>query len=648
MSYLSTPGIFNVLDPWSTLYTFGMQAGPTTASGAEENARILQAAIWKAQNENTTGTACAATGNARSAIILIPGNNDVPAPVNGGGTDNGRVYEIAIPSESANPAAIVINCGTPLRFLGTGSITLKMVPNVNGVMGDMFSILTSGDSSFGENTGGITFEDIQFTYDVSHYTGDYSSFAAIHTIPYPGNPNNGGADNVRLYRCILNDCPIGAWFQIALQPTMLDCTIRFNAIIGIGVRLGDGFNDGQEGSAKEFYIADCVFGAQNGGSTAIEIFACDHGRVDNCQIDSFTNGILITPGGGNDGYNVLRCTFTAVTVYVGTDASGNVGKAVVIQPQSSAQNVSQLAFTSCSFELGATAEITATGGPGILVDNTLGGDIDSIRFVSCFAARFPGPGLEINGSSEDPITNVEVLGGEYMANKYTGISTPTPCGIYANNVNGLKIVGTSCLGTYNWILLSHKDTAKTQLYGIYLDAACQNVIVNGCDIRGNATAGIYVEGGVQHVLINSCNLTGNGSTSGSAVVVHASSVAVAGVFISNCDVTGYSGYSTAIAVSATGSNAATLEVTNCVGYNDQAVEVGGGTISVISSIPIHAYTHGYYGPVTFYVGANTSVTGISVGSTATLIKTGTVVLPAGVGGTIFGTFVSLSITMIGQ
>jgi integrase len=40
MTIWSTPGIFNVLDPWSTLYSFGMQASTTTASAAEENARI--------------------------------------------------------------------------------------------------------------------------------------------------------------------------------------------------------------------------------------------------------------------------------------------------------------------------------------------------------------------------------------------------------------------------------------------------------------------------------------------------------------------------------------------------------------------------------------------------------------------------------
>src|ERR1700734_2306932 len=181
MSY-SENGIFNVLDPWYTGSVRGMLAGGSVSTlDAEINAQILQAAIWAAQNENTLGTGCSSTGNARAATILFPGNDSIPPPIGSGPMPNdGRVYCVAIPQGAMQTAAIIINCGTPLHFLGTGNITLQMVPNRSNVLGDIFSILTSGDNTFGDNTGGMTFEDITFTFDVSGYTSDYSTFAAIH------------------------------------------------------------------------------------------------------------------------------------------------------------------------------------------------------------------------------------------------------------------------------------------------------------------------------------------------------------------------------------------------------------------------------------------------------------------------------------
>lgn len=91
-----------------------------------------------------------------------------------------------------------------------------------------------------------------------------------------------------------------------------------------------------------------------------------------------------------------------------------------------------------------------------------------------------------------------------------------------------------------------------------------------------------------------------------------------------------------------------MQVTDCAGYNDQGVEVSGGVINVTPATSFYAYTHGYYGPATFYVASNAAILGINVGLHPTPLKSGTFVLGAGVSGAIVGTFATVPITMIGQ
>jgi hypothetical protein len=370
MAYWSTPGVFNVLDPWAG-GTAGMVAGATVSyTQAVANAEILQAAIWAAQIASATSCGSLVV----AGEVVIPGHSIVPPPVNPGGTgDAGAIYLLAIPPvNAAFNAAIVINCNWPVLIRGTGNVKLEMMLDSNHNSGDMFYLQTSE----GDNTGGITFEDLILAYPSIPNQTSTMYWSAVHTATLTLGGSDGGAENVRLNRVALLDCPIGCWFEMALQPSLLNCSISWASNFGIGVMLGDGINGGA--SAKEVYIAGCVFevSAMNApsGQTAIQIGACDHVRVENCQIDGVSYGIIITPGAGPGStspplvtpVNAVHLSFTGVNVYCANKPSGAQGMACVVQPATANQAVAQIVFQGCTFELSDTAH-PATGGPGILV-----------------------------------------------------------------------------------------------------------------------------------------------------------------------------------------------------------------------------------------------------------------------------------------
>jgi hypothetical protein len=87
----SSPGIFNVLDPW--LGGLGMVAG-APATNAANNTAVLQAIINLAQNP--AGGACAPTGTPYAATILFPGNSQLPAAMH----NKGQVVLSANPCRS--------------------------------------------------------------------------------------------------------------------------------------------------------------------------------------------------------------------------------------------------------------------------------------------------------------------------------------------------------------------------------------------------------------------------------------------------------------------------------------------------------------------------------------------------------------------
>ncbi|HEY6485629.1 MAG TPA: right-handed parallel beta-helix repeat-containing protein, partial [Candidatus Cybelea sp.] len=170
-----------------------------------------------------------------------------------------------------------------------GNVRLALFSNAHSPPGDMFQIssyITQNDN----NTGGVTFEDIDFVFDPFTTPQTYT---ALHCLPE-------GVQNLRVNRCVFSDCPQGIWIEQGLQSTITGNTFRYttNGNQGTSILLGNGGSEGDGGSAKKVYIDGCVFRADQGigGSTALIIKGCDQLRMSDCDIDSYYYGIMIQPG----------------------------------------------------------------------------------------------------------------------------------------------------------------------------------------------------------------------------------------------------------------------------------------------------------------------------------------------------------------
>lgn len=634
MSY-SEPGIFNVVEDFISLdggITYlHLIANNSSTTIAQQNTKVLRGIIALAQANCDN-----ASSKRYGAIILFPGHSVVPSPVGPGGTDVGGRYYFCKPiddTDSSTPT-IPIDCNWPIRFLGTGNATLSIVANDDGTIVDFFG-LTTNATGLGDNTGGMTFEDLTFTYpDVTETGGSIPEIAAIHTIP-TSDSTMGGARCVRAIRCVFNDCPIGVWFEEALECAIEDCTFLYAGNSGIAIRLGNGINPTDGASAKEIFISRCLFNAKGTDwSTAIQILGSDHVRVDNCHIDSFLNGILIVPGYGK---NALRHTFTNVCVYTSADnvvdSTTYVGHACLLQGQQSGGDISQIVFTSCYFELGENASPTTTV-PGVLVDGSIS-TIDTVRFVSCHSLRWPGPGLEIiGGDGVDGPANIEVLGGMYSGNLYSdeSFTSSDAYGIHIGKSTGVRVSGTSCVGEYSYITEGGAPgSSPQQSNGIFVDANAAGVVVSGCDLRNNSETGVTVVAGASDIVIDACDVRANGTN---GVKIDGSTGAVSDAYVRNCNATGYGSYSTAIDVAGSTANVQTVEVTNCSGYNDRG-QILATSPAVASGVAFHSYTFGYWGPVEFYAAnAVATITSIKFASTTLPPKSGSFLLMPGENATV--------------
>ena len=397
------PAVFNVQDPWYNTGSgyIGMVPGVNTGATPRNNALVLQAIINLAQASNDQ------SGPYYGATIVFPGHDGVPSQ-GGTGEDDGGSYFISGPGDGTPTIPIAGNW--PIKFLGTGSAKLVNLidpDNSSGfVMGDFFAIRTAGryDSNsmhtLGENLGGMTFENLTLQFDS---TITQSGIAAIHTVTDATYSENGGAQNVRINACVFTNCPISVWFEEALQCSMFQCTSNFDGNMAdagaTGLKIGGPSREGITGIfAKDIFITDCIFEANNsvGGNVGLDLISAEHVRLKSVRFDGFDLGIQIRPGYGGSSVNVVRCFFTDVTVFVPLDLSvtGQAGTALTIQPQSTDQQIGQLTFQGCTFEPGDSMDITSTVGAGIVIDAN-DSVIDTVRFVSCYACRWSGPGLSI-------------------------------------------------------------------------------------------------------------------------------------------------------------------------------------------------------------------------------------------------------------
>jgi len=548
MAY-SQPGIFNVLDDWGA-----GRMMPGNMGYAAQNTLALQATINAAQ------AYCASSppgGPMYGAIILIPSNDMVPIDGSPQSVGDGGTYYIQKQSIVADYAA-AITCDYPLRFLGTGNAaTLHMLPlsSRDNNYGDVFRVSnTQQPGTPSPSLGGVSFENLKIEYDDSP-PADFGAAIRVQS----------GSQNVRLFRMVLSDCPVGVALDDSLHCSIIDSQIQCDKpSVTAAVTLGT-----PSTSAVETYIAGCI----------LSILQADDVRVVSTRIEAFGQGIVFNLPG-----NASRLFFSNDFIY---PVSGipTTGAALLIQPSVGA-SVTNAVFVACSLEPTSEAE-TMYSGPGVLLDGS-GGTIDQVRFVSCYACNWNGPGLQINGGS-----NIEIIGGFFSCNagfESLPSDSPPPAGIAITaarvDVSGVRIVGAGCNNSFYQASGLHSlgsggQQPATQLYGIYIQNAengiASNILISACDLSGNLAYGVGIDApetsespGVTDLFIRRCNLTGSGIN----------------------------------AVQVVGSPEA--QITDCAGYNDQAKVLptgpptNGGMITNASG--------SYYGPVAFYVGAVTGLT----------------------------------------
>jgi hypothetical protein len=548
MTSYSQPGIFNALD-------YNLLTAPLggTPSG---NRTALQNAIYAAQM-------------AGGGTVLIPSEVDgeVVYPI------EGPIYVSS--ATSLSPVAVII-AGT-----GQGSESTPTL-QVSGD-GDLFSVDTGGTGSIdvslppppsNEHIGGITFRDFSINY------AGGTSGAAIHVI---------GGENVRIERMVFVDCPQAVWFEDTLQCTIFDCTAQYGNIVPSPscIQLG---NDESGVAAKEIYIAASTFLSYQQGGTGLIIQGAEHVRMTNVRVEGFTDGIMIVPGAAvSGGHNTLRHSFTDVSVYT-YNPNGLTNPALTIQPRGP-QNVSQIVFVNCQFELSEKA--SGSVGPGIYIDEgEFGSTIDNVRFVSCLSTRWSGPGIEITSGS-----NIEINGGFYAGNASSANPSGGSGGVSITGpASGVRIVGAACIGSYPYIEIDKIKDSPQQDVGIYIAGS-----------------------GASDVIIDHCDLTGNGQH---AVLIGAGGLSVSNVFIRNCNANGY-GTLPADAIEVVG-EVTNVQITDCAGYNDTAA-----TLS--TSAPSGAFSNtsfGYYGPVAFYCSGGTGVV-VSIDGNGTGLASGSFTLSPG-------------------
>jgi|HubBroStandDraft_4_1064222.scaffolds.fasta_scaffold00014_73 hypothetical protein len=459
-------------------------------------------------------------------------------------------------STTTQPYAIIIQGD------GQGSEGMPLIQKTDA--GDLFQV--SNTTTSDQHVGGITFRDLQIDY-----SNELTSGAAIHVLH---------GENVRVFRCVFQDCPNALLLEDTLQCNMIDCTVIYpnNPAIA-AVQIGAGSI-----TAKETFIAGTTLLSDNNpNGVGILVENADQIRVANTRIEGFQQGILIQPGGMNN--NVRRAYFGNVSCYPNSEVS-TVGAAVLIQPTDGTW-VAQVWFEAC--QLGPPKEGTEYLGAGVVIDplngSGGGGNVDQVRLIGCHVCQWNGPGLELIGagtSGTQTPSNIEVVGGYYSLNGSNPGSGLPSAGIAlvggTNGPYGVRVVGAAC---NNSVFFSGGSggvfLTPTQDYGISIASATQtNLFVHDCDLTGNLSAPI--------------------STSGSLTTLH---------------------------------------VANCAGYNDQGVAVHSVVPTSATTFFSYSFTTPYYGPVEFYVsGVSGAISQISVDGHATPLKSGSFYLAPGESGQI--------------
>lgn len=321
------------------------------------------------------------------------------------------------------------------------------------------------------------------------------------------------------------------------------------------------------------------FGGSSNGGTVFKVSTSGAEKV----LYSFNNvdvGILVT-------YSLRESFFSNCCINTNVNA-------VQVKPSSSNPKINNIIFTSCVFAqtLGGGAEAKA----GVLVTTNAGLDINvtGVIFQGCIAYGWGGPGIEIDSG------DIAITGGQYSSNGQTATNPDLATGIAVAGGALITISGVDCSGVNEFWL--HNGTRPiTQPSGIAISnhiESVSQVAITGCTLEGKLTKGV--------------------------IIAQSSASTSKQVYIRNCDINGYSGFTTAVSVSGT---VAHVEVTDCAGYNDLGLRPlqNGGAPPAVPFTAAGAWS--YYGPVNIFV--QNASTAVKINKFATGLTSGTFPLGPG-------------------
>ena len=491
---------------------------------------------------------------------------------------------------NAAVAAAIANGGGAVR-LPAGDFPIEGTISVNFGMADVAVVIAgfSGQTRLYQTTS----DDIFYVSDSSG--GSFTviqdlrlKFAPMTLGTTPAAVNISGCEGVVCEHIYFEDCPIALKTDGNCgQCGLFECTIDYDLKNLEGETINGQTMVYLNGS--DDFITGCVIrqqpvGGESAGPlncTGVALGSNNNGQfVTDTHISDFAFGMTI-----GDGLNEVYCSDVLIEAQQ---------TALIIKTLEGAA-ITDIHFTGCTF--------SATRGGGY-AGNTSGVIISAngyesikvagIYFTNCSVFGFAYSGIEIDSGQ-----NIVITGGQYSSNGQSpGTEEPyNAAGIAILGGSDITISGADCSGVNGF--WSQVTGATTQQYGICIAGGdASDVLVVGCNLTGNATSGLYL-------------LELSGTTPGH-------------VYIRDCDATGYTGgWSVALDIAST---AQIVHVTNCAGYNDQSPAFIPVPASGPPAGPFHNYTYGYFGPVSFYVGAATG-TSVLIGSHATLLGMGAYYLP---------------------
>ena len=391
-------------------------------------------------------------------------------------------------------------------------------------------------------------------------------------------------------------------------------------------------NNGQSASALGgITFQDLQFKYDSSLNSGAAIYSEDsqNVRLFRCAFTDVPQGVLIT--------NTLRFSMIDCTgVYIESDT----GTILTVTDSSGPGTGSLQAYIAdCSFHVAEGAGEFGTSGlvvgvaDGLRCVNTHfdgfanggvqikpDGATSDLSFLNV-VAQGPGTQLLLQPSSGGKVKNAAFVNSHFTNNS----STSTESAVVADgggenaNVDTVRFVSCTC--------------QQNPSAGLEIRSA-QNVEILGGSYSSNGQAELSVSTGIW--MNNS-----TGSAPSNVRIVGASCAASAlnqppqtygitvsdgssDVFIEDCDLTGYTGTPPIpINFASPGTN---VQVVDCPGYNDQAVTFASAPAN---GSEFDGVTYGYYGPVAFYIGANTTVTEVAINGDNTHLLSGIFALSAG-------------------